>query len=145
MFFPIIVFPCDSINYFDFLTQNSLQKIKKKNRTLKCCLFFKLFPRKLFKNENWQVFWLTPSFSGLPIRKGQWRGWKRLWRSLQQRDCPGFAPDSLLIVVGFWNLKRTKFGLQNYNFFFDWQNKFVITIPTNLFLNNYNQMICFAK
>ena len=28
--FPIIVFPCDSINYFDFLTQNSFQKIVKK-------------------------------------------------------------------------------------------------------------------
>lgn len=28
--FPIIVFPCDSINYFDFLTQNSFLKIVKK-------------------------------------------------------------------------------------------------------------------
>ena len=54
----------------------------------------------------WQVFWLIPFLVvGLPI--GLWRHtvasldnsylcyWHR-W-NLQQRDCPGFSPDSLLI------------------------------------------------
>ena len=54
-----------------------------------------------------QVFWLTPRpdvfppFFGSDMVSGRWRALvnAQCHKSLQQRDCPGFAPDSLLIPL----------------------------------------------
>ena len=48
-----------------------------------------------------QVFWL-PSIARLPINQdsGIYPNWAILYQRLQQRDCPGLTPDSLLIRNG---------------------------------------------
>jgi len=47
--------------------------------------------------STWQVFWLTPVPK--PSRPLRISGWdvRNLRGASQQRDCPGFAPDSLFI------------------------------------------------
>ena len=66
-------FRTTAYNYFDFLTQNSFQKIVK-NSNIGVLSFFKLFPRKLFKKSNLAGL-LTYSIVSRPSHPcGQWRG-----------------------------------------------------------------------
>ena len=64
---------------------------------------------------EWQVFWLTLHLIGpsrrflFPSVVCNWFIDKMLYRASQQRDCPGFTPDSLLIFVR-WPRIPNQFG-----------------------------------
>ena len=65
-----------------------------------------LFPRKQWNEITWQVFWLIPvvgAFPDLffPVAESELLTTLSYW-NLQQRDCSGFTPDSLLIASLVW-------------------------------------------
>ena len=67
-----------------------------------------LFPRKQWNEITWQVFWLIPvvgAFPDLffPVAESELLTTLFYW-NLQQRDCSGFTPDSLLIA--FFRIRR---------------------------------------
>ena len=78
------------------------------------------FSSKAMIKYAWQVFWLVFCCRRLPGRIFQWHRVIvcNVARNLQQRDCPGFTPDSLLIAFPEEG-ERTN-AWQRYGFF--WEN-----------------------
>ena len=89
-------------NYYGKIIKNKYNRLRRnKNKERQkpaASLFSPGLSSKPSKKYALQVFWLTSGMSAFPTRVSGIKELPNPFWSLQQRDCPGFAPDSLLIL-----------------------------------------------